>query len=274
MTGPGLDPEPAASSTNDACPWCSAATPVAATHCPACGASLAERESLGGMEIPGVTEVDPGVIAAERRAAGIVRAKVSGADRAGFASTLVSGFVPGGPILGAAINLVATGLSHSEASSIGDPSSAALQLASKLDLEQSAAEGHRTVPSPDGEPDASAPAPDPWADLPTGVIETAPVANELITPLGAPRPNELSFLTSGANQDDPWAGASDPWTAGPAPNADPWATAGGPWSASPDGQSAGPWSTSPDPWATPATTEPSQDPSSTKPAPGRKNRGR
>jgi hypothetical protein len=44
------------------CPWCSAKAPAGAIHCPACSASLAERESLGGIAIPGVTEVDPDLI--------------------------------------------------------------------------------------------------------------------------------------------------------------------------------------------------------------------
>jgi hypothetical protein len=41
------------------CPWCSAAAAPAANHCPSCGAIMAQRESLGGLVIPGVTDVDP-----------------------------------------------------------------------------------------------------------------------------------------------------------------------------------------------------------------------
>jgi len=41
------------------CPWCSAPVPPDATHCPACGAALSQRESLGDLAIPGVTTVDP-----------------------------------------------------------------------------------------------------------------------------------------------------------------------------------------------------------------------
>jgi hypothetical protein len=55
----GFAPGPAPSHR---CPWCSALTPPGATHCPSCGASLAERESLDGMPIPGVTEIDPEVL--------------------------------------------------------------------------------------------------------------------------------------------------------------------------------------------------------------------
>jgi hypothetical protein len=41
------------------CPWCSAAAPAGTTTCPSCGAAMSQRESLGGIAIPGVTQVDP-----------------------------------------------------------------------------------------------------------------------------------------------------------------------------------------------------------------------
>ena len=53
----------AATSPTPACPWCSAPLPgVEAATCPSCGARLVEEE--GGVEIPGVTAVDPGLLAA------------------------------------------------------------------------------------------------------------------------------------------------------------------------------------------------------------------
>jgi hypothetical protein len=45
------------------CPWCSEPAAASDTKCPACGAALAQREDLGGVVIPGVTGVDPGVLA-------------------------------------------------------------------------------------------------------------------------------------------------------------------------------------------------------------------
>jgi len=45
------------------CAWCSAPAAVEATHCRACGAALAQRESLGGVVIPGVTDVHPALAA-------------------------------------------------------------------------------------------------------------------------------------------------------------------------------------------------------------------
>lgn len=44
------------------CPWCSELVPPDALDCTACGAPLAGRESLGGVVVPGVTEVDPDLI--------------------------------------------------------------------------------------------------------------------------------------------------------------------------------------------------------------------
>ena len=45
------------------CAWCSAPAAAEATHCPAFGAALAQRESLGGVMIPGVTDVHPALAA-------------------------------------------------------------------------------------------------------------------------------------------------------------------------------------------------------------------
>lgn len=56
------DVEPA-SEPERTCAWCSASAPSTATLCPACGAALAQRESLGGVMIPGVTDVHPALAA-------------------------------------------------------------------------------------------------------------------------------------------------------------------------------------------------------------------
>ena len=49
------------------CPWCSAPNPAGATACIACGAALAQRDSLGDVAIPGLTSVDPGLAAYAER---------------------------------------------------------------------------------------------------------------------------------------------------------------------------------------------------------------
>jgi len=45
------------------CPWCSEPATATDTTCSTCGAALAQREELGGVLIPGVTGVDPGLAA-------------------------------------------------------------------------------------------------------------------------------------------------------------------------------------------------------------------
>jgi hypothetical protein len=58
MTDPIDAPE-----TDRTCPWCSAPATAADDHCRSCGAALAQRESIGGLVIPGVTTVDPALAA-------------------------------------------------------------------------------------------------------------------------------------------------------------------------------------------------------------------
>ncbi len=58
---PMPDPEPGSAEVGR-CPWCSAALPVAdAEECPSCRARLVEE---AGVEIPGLTSVDPVLLAA------------------------------------------------------------------------------------------------------------------------------------------------------------------------------------------------------------------
>jgi hypothetical protein len=58
---PMPDPEPGSAEAGR-CPWCSAALPVAdAEECPSCRARLVEE---AGVEIPGLTSVDPVLLAA------------------------------------------------------------------------------------------------------------------------------------------------------------------------------------------------------------------
>lgn len=60
-TPPEVEPEAAAVDQPASCPWCGAPSVPAATHCASCGAVMAQREDLGGLLIPGVTAVDPGL---------------------------------------------------------------------------------------------------------------------------------------------------------------------------------------------------------------------
>ena len=290
MTGPGPDPDPAEVSPDHHCQWCSAPAPAGATNCPTCGASLAERESLGDTLIPGVTGVDPSVKASEEFARGQL-------NRANARSSLL-GPAMGGLAGGLVGHVVVSALeSYAVKKMVGDPeptSSGLVQLAAKLERDEAEAKGHErgaepatgaeaaAPPAPDPWADlpAAEPAPDPWADLPAAEPEVPLVANELVTPPGAPGPNELTFVTPGtaaadpwAGASDPWAGASDPWSVGPQPSGDPWATSNGPWSFDPAG---GPQASIPpaanDPWATSETQASTDSISSAAPAPERENR--
>ena len=85
------------------CPWCSAAAPIGATQCPACGAALAQRESIAGLAIPGLTTIDPALQAIDGRPIHLRGPSPS----QGMAPALLIGVVAGGPIGLAAIGGVA-----------------------------------------------------------------------------------------------------------------------------------------------------------------------
>jgi len=230
------------------CPWCSAAAPAEATHCPACGAALAERDSLGDMVIPGVTDVDPALAAASGDGA-LTRLK-----RVNSRNALLNNVVPtlliDDPVLmgaGAAAGLTAIGLDAvtmggpADASNLGQASDAALAKAAEMDsgveaesadqtaaegADEAAAEGAEEAAAEGADPAAAAspPAalPDPWSDVaPASIAEQ--IAGTEFDPW--------------APADGPWASRSDPWAAQPDPWADtdrdPWATDGGPWSGDP-----------------------------------------
>jgi len=51
--------EPAQPDTPRRCAWCAAPAAPEATTCASCGAALAQRESIGELQVPGLTAVDP-----------------------------------------------------------------------------------------------------------------------------------------------------------------------------------------------------------------------
>jgi hypothetical protein len=222
------------------CPWCSAAAPAEATHCPACGAALAERDSLGDMVIPGVTDVDPALAAASGDGA-LTRLK-----RVNSRNALLNNVVPtlliDDPVLmgaGAAAGLTAIGLDAvtmggpADASNLGQASDAALAKAAEMDsgvaadgAEPAAADGAEPAAADGAEPAAAESPPpeppDPWSDL-----APASMAEQIAG-------TEFDPWTPA---DGPWASRSDPWASQPDlwadPKRDPWATDGGPWSGDP-----------------------------------------
>lgn len=132
-----------------ACPWCSAAAAPEDTVCSSCGATLAQRESIGDLVIPGVTDVDPGLRAAADRPLHIPGASPSQGIAGG---TVIAAAIAGGPIglaaLGGLGALAATEYGAAGAASsgsseggidpvqdLGRPSEAALRMLERLDGE-------------------------------------------------------------------------------------------------------------------------------------------
>lgn len=148
------------------CAWCSAAAPIDAAACPACGAALAQRESLGDVRIAGVTTVDPALLDADGRPLHIRGASSS----QGVASGAMFAVMAGGPIglaavggmavVGAAEYAMAGRRGRDGAPAfddIGRPSQVALQAVERI----AEAEG---VSGELGAPGAAAD--DPWRDEP------------------------------------------------------------------------------------------------------------
>jgi hypothetical protein len=131
------------------CPWCSAPPRAEDTVCSSCGATLAQRESLGELVIPGVTDISP-----EFQAAAARPLRIPGASPSqGVAGGAVMGAViVGGPIglaaLGGLGALAATeygaatagssGGDPADVDALGRPSEAALRMAERLDAEPDA----------------------------------------------------------------------------------------------------------------------------------------
>ena len=126
------------------CEWCGARATEDATHCAACGASLAQRETIGDLVIPGVTHVDP---ALEQYAADPLR--IPGPSRSQYLAGPAVGaaVVAGGPaaVVGlgglaavAAIEYLGAGRGGSkqpDPDKVGQPSEAVLQMVEKLEAE-------------------------------------------------------------------------------------------------------------------------------------------
>jgi hypothetical protein len=86
-------PGPEASAPR-ACPWCGASAPEHARTCAACGAALAQREAIGELAIPGLTDVDPALREYDQRP---LRLRGPSASQ-GIAPALIAGATAGGPI--------------------------------------------------------------------------------------------------------------------------------------------------------------------------------
>jgi hypothetical protein len=166
-------------SVDRSCPWCSAPATGDATTCSACGAALAQRESLGDVRIPGLTAVDPALAAVAGRPIHLTGPSPSH----GVADAAVAAVVIGGPaglaIMGGIAAVAAAeyagarrpGLgSPDDLAAVGRPSEVALKALERVEA-ASGDEAERAEPGPDGaaeeEPGPEAEL-DPWRDLPGG----------------------------------------------------------------------------------------------------------
>jgi hypothetical protein len=76
------------------CAWCATPAGPDDTNCSACGAALAQRESIGDVRIPGLTSVDPALEDFDKRPIHLRGPSPS----QGVAPALIIGAVAGGPI--------------------------------------------------------------------------------------------------------------------------------------------------------------------------------
>jgi hypothetical protein len=123
------------------CPWCAAPVTADAGQCPACGAAVAQRESIGDLVIPGLTAVHPALEDFDKRPL-----HLSGPSPSqGMAPALIVGAMAGGPAGLAVIGGVAAvaaveylgagrgGAGGTPAEDVGKPSEVVLQALEQLD---------------------------------------------------------------------------------------------------------------------------------------------
>jgi hypothetical protein len=156
--------------TSRSCPWCSAPAEDAATACAACGAALAQRESLGDVAIPGLTAIDPALQAADGRPMRIPGPSPTQgiADGAIVAAVVIGGPVGlaalGGIAAVAAAEYAGAGASRDRVGGplrvedVGRPSEVTLQALARVEQAERGEAAERSS-------DASS---DPWRDEPNG----------------------------------------------------------------------------------------------------------
>jgi len=150
--------DPTKDTVDRRCEWCDARASEDATHCKACGASMAQRETIGDLVIPGVTHVDPGL---QQYAADPLR--IPGPSRSQYLAGPAVGaaVVAGGPaaVVGlgglaavAAIEYLGAGRDGSkqeDPDKVGQPSEAVLKMVEKLE------EGEPPVSPPEANAEGS-----------------------------------------------------------------------------------------------------------------------
>ncbi|MGD0248102.1 MAG: hypothetical protein ABSB75_03530 [Candidatus Limnocylindrales bacterium] len=226
-TQPAPEPGAPAAEVPSTCPWCAQPATPDGSYCSSCGAALTQHEDLGGLVIPGVTAVDPGM-----QSGAYTSSLIKAQSRASTLSMVRAVAGPTAQIVVAASMLAKDGLSGTGGSvdpeAVGKPSQAALEMASRLrsggapvgtppdqpagpagdGLAESAPTEATTGPET-AAPAAAAPTHDPWFDLPPAAPD--PSAGAQLDP----RPSGAGAFAGGPSIDpanDPWATAPTPWT--------------------------------------------------------------
>ncbi|HEX8024564.1 MAG TPA: hypothetical protein VF484_00010 [Candidatus Limnocylindrales bacterium] len=178
MTEPGDAAPPART-----CPWCSAPAAAGDTTCKACGAALAQREDLGGVLIPGVTGLAPGLEAIRDQPTHIKGPSPS----QGVATGIIPAAALGGPaglaMLGgiAAVTAVeylsAKGAKgeHVDPSAVGELSGVAQLALEKAQRDEAAGASGAADPASGAAADATEPPAEPNLAIP-GVTFVDPIA--------------------------------------------------------------------------------------------------
>ncbi len=126
------------------CPWCSVAVHGDATTCPACGAAIAQRESIGDLVIPGVTAVDPALRAYDAQPLHIPGPSPSQGLAAGAVAAAASGGIGGLAVLGGVAAVAAAeylgarrtdGGPPVDLDHLGEPSEAARLMLERIERE-------------------------------------------------------------------------------------------------------------------------------------------
>lgn len=142
------------------CPWCSAPAADDATTCGACGAALAQRESIGDLQIPGVTSVDPALEDFDKRPLQLRGPSPSH----GVASGAIVAAAAGGPLGLAALGGIAAVAAAEYAGASRGPDGEPVDLETVGRPSEAVLEALRRAEA-DAAIEPTPPA-DPWADLP------------------------------------------------------------------------------------------------------------
>lgn len=175
VTPPGSAPDSAPQQAPQ-CPWCGAPVADGATNCRECGAAVAQRETIGGLKIAGLTSVDPALEDFDKRPLHLRGPSPS----QGMAPALIIGAAAGGPIgllaIGGVAAVAATELLGSSRNGVdgpaledvGKPSEVLLQALERAGDGKDGDAGDPATAAP-AEPDAAAVhgGLSIWRDLPT-----------------------------------------------------------------------------------------------------------